>query len=85
MVLQVINKFGDGSVSMIPRTEEEYISFSKRYRINSKLSYELRFLDSFRLLPASLDTLSSNVLKEDENKFKLLMKYTTEKEQEAIF
>jgi hypothetical protein len=42
-------------------------------------------LDSFRLLPVSLDTLSSNVLKEDKNKFKLLIKYTTEKEQEAIF
>lgn len=85
MILQVINKFGTGDLNMIPKTEEEYISFSKRYTTPSGDTYELRFLDSFRLLPASLDTLSSNVLKEDKNKFRLLMKYTTEKEQEAIF
>ena len=85
MILQVLNKFGDGNVTIIPQTEEEYISFSKRYYVNSKLSYELRFLDSFKLLPASLDTLSSNLLKEGKNNLKLLLKYTTDKEQEVIF
>ena len=88
MMLKVINKFGDGNLTIIPKTEEEYISFSKDYYVNvenKNIKYELRFLDSFRILPASLDTLSSNLLQEDKSKFKLLMKYTTEKEQQAIF
>jgi hypothetical protein len=58
-VIRVPNKFGDGNVTMIRRTEEEYISFSKKYSIeidNKTLIYELKLLNSFRLLPASLDT-----------------------------
>jgi len=88
MLLKVINKFGDGKLTIIPKTEEEYISFSKDYYVEiegNKVKYELRFLDSFRLLPASLDELSSNLLKEDRSKYKLLLKYATEKQQQSIF
>jgi len=33
MLLKVINKFGDGKLTIIPITEEEYISFSKDYYV----------------------------------------------------
>ena len=61
LMLNVINKFGTGSLKVIPHTEEEYISFSKTYKIGNR-DYELRFLDSYRLMPESLDELSSNLL-----------------------
>jgi len=59
IMLNVINKFGTGNLKVIPHTEEEYISFSKTYKIGDR-DYELRFLDSYRLMPESLDELSSN-------------------------
>ena len=53
---------------MIAQTEEKYISFSKSILVdNSEVSrafdeyIQLRFVDSFRFLPKSLDKLSKNL------------------------
>ena len=53
-------------VSVIPSTKEKYISFSVGH---------LRFLDSYQFLPASLDTLISNLVKSDKTKFKAVFKF----------
>ena len=79
-MINLLNKFGEGNLKLIPHTEEKYISFSKFYN-----NYELRFLDSYRFIPESLNELSSNLLKKDKKLFKNLFKYTTKKEQDVIF
>jgi len=84
LMLNVINKFGTGNIKVIPHTEEEYISFSKTYRIGNR-DYELRFLDSYRLMPESLDELSSNLLAKGQTDFNNLLKFTSPAEQEIIF
>ncbi|KAK9512331.1 hypothetical protein O3M35_000779 [Rhynocoris fuscipes] len=55
----IVKELGyDGKdIEVIPNLEEKYISFSKI--INEKLM--LRFLDSFRFMPSSLDSLSKNL------------------------
>jgi len=84
LIINVINKFGSGNIEVIPHTEEEYISFSKSYSICNK-HYEIRFLDSYRLMPESLDELSSNLLAKGQEYFKNLLKFTSPEEQEVIF
>ena len=78
-------------IKCIPNNEEKYISFSKEiivdsYEKDGKTKYvkrELRFIDSFKFMPSSLDALSKN-LKDDQctelakeysgNKFQLMRK-----------
>src|SRR2546425_3192373 len=50
--------YDDKQIDVIPNTEERYISFSKS--INKHI--KLRFLDTFRFMPASLDKLVNNLL-----------------------
>ena len=60
-----------GKLNVIPETAEKYIFISKSLKVgeyfNKKLekampiNRELRFLDSFRFLPSSLDKLASNL------------------------
>jgi hypothetical protein len=83
-MVHLLNKFGEGELKLIPNTEEKYISFSKKYTIG-ETDYELRFLDSYRFMPESLDELSSNLLKKDKMLFKNLLKFTTKEEQDVIF
>ena len=61
-----------GDIGCIPCNEEKYISFSKRLVVGSfhtkdgkevEVNRELRFIDSFRFMPSSLDTLSKNLSK----------------------
>ena len=81
-----------GKLNVIPETAEKYIFISKSLKVgeyfNKKLektmpiNRELRFLDSFRFLPSSLDKLASNLTSDklhnlrncypEENEFKLL-------------
>jgi len=71
-----------GEISIIPLNKEFYISISKKIYINPNEILELRFLDSFRFMPSSLDSLAS-YLKEknlttiksfftDSNKFQMV-------------
>jgi hypothetical protein len=54
-------KYSD--IKVIPSNSEKYISFSyvKKRNEQSKLTYEIRFLDSFSFMNSSLDTLSKNL------------------------
>ncbi len=49
-----------GKLNVIANNSEDYISFSKYLPINENI-IEIRFLDSYRLMQSSLDTLSKNL------------------------
>ena len=60
-------------INCIPCTEEKYISFSREVVVDKfigkenkevEVKRELRFIDSFRFMPSSLDALSKNLSKE---------------------
>ena len=55
----------EGSIDVIPLNKEKYISFSKKIYFNRRELIELRFLDSFRFMPSSLDSLSKNLSDDD--------------------
>lgn len=55
----------NGEISIIPQNTERYISISKK--VSEKMT--LRFLDTFRFMPSSLDTLAKNLI-ETPDKFK---------------
>lgn len=54
-------------IFLIPNNEEKYISFSKTI---SK-SFHIRFLDTFKFMPASLDSLISTLSKDEFNHMKI--------------
>ncbi|CAL1278657.1 unnamed protein product [Larinioides sclopetarius] len=54
--------FDASQIDAIPNTEEKYISFSKKIG-----GMKLRFIDSFKFMPSSLDNLSKNLRKMPEN------------------
>ena len=67
-----IKKLGleDGKISCIPNNEEKYISFTKNVTVDKfknkegkeiNVTRELRFIDSFRFMASSLDTLTKNL------------------------
>jgi hypothetical protein len=67
-----IKKLG-GKIKCIPTNEEKYISFSKEVIVDSfvnkdgkkvDVKRELRFIDSFRFMSSSLDSLVSNLNKD---------------------
>ncbi|KAB0797146.1 hypothetical protein PPYR_08140 [Photinus pyralis] len=80
-------------IDVIPTSTEKYITFSKRVLVDEvdlesgkkeRKYMKLRFIDSFRFMPTSLDKLSTNLTSEqcaeirkffnDSNKFQLLRK-----------
>lgn len=54
----------EGKIKLLPINKEKYISFSKRLE---GTSIDFRFIDSFKFLATSLDTLASNL----EDQFKV--------------
>lgn len=52
--------FAEGEVQIIPQNKEKYISFSKILIINGH-KINLRFIDSFKFVSSSLDSLASNL------------------------
>ena len=64
-----------GELNCIPSTEEKYISFSKKIKVdeykskrtgeNVSLYFEIRFIDSFKFLQTSLANLVKNLQPED--------------------
>ena len=67
----------EGNIKCIPNNEEKYISFSKdiivgEYEKDGKkheIKHEIRFIDSFKFMPSSLEGLVGNLAKSDLSKF----------------
>ena len=82
----------DGKLDCIPCTEEKYISFSKHIKVGEyrhiqgnmcDITFEIRFLDSYKFLQSSLGNLVSNLSVDDFNntrgEFKKNIKLLTRK------
>ncbi|XP_052746715.1 uncharacterized protein LOC128199737 [Bicyclus anynana] len=52
--------FAEGEVELLPQNKERYISFSKKLNVNNG-QVSLRFIDSFKFLPCSLEQLAKNL------------------------
>ena len=73
-----------GELNCIPSTEEKYISFSKKIKVDEyrskrtgemvSLNFELRFIDSFKFLQTSLANLVGNLQPDDFQNTKEIMK-----------
>ena len=73
-----------GELNCIPSTEEKYISFSKKIKVDKyksrktgemvSLNFEIRFIDSFKFLQTSLANLVGNLQPEDFHNTKEIMK-----------
>jgi len=50
-----------GEIFVIPINKESYISVSKKKCLSGN-SFEIRFLDTYRFMPSSLDTIASNLV-----------------------
>ena len=63
----------EGDLECIPSTEEKYISFNKKIKVDEfckkgkmeNLTFEIRFIDSFKFLQTSLANLVSNLTPDD--------------------
>ena len=75
--------FTAGNIDCIPNNEERYISFTKNIEVGSYMNSEgetkpkchkIRFIDSFKFMAASLDSLVNNLL---EDAFNNLKRYYT--------
>ena len=76
----------EGKLDCIPSTEEKYISFSKHIKVGEyrdasgsrfPITFEIRFLDSFKFLQTSLANLVSNLQPDDFNSVKHAFKNNT--------
>ena len=73
-----------GELNCIPSTEEKYISFSKKIKVDEyrsrrngetiPLYFEIRFIDSFKFLSTSLANLVSNLQPDDFHNTKQVFK-----------
>ncbi|XP_065650901.1 uncharacterized protein LOC136079114 [Hydra vulgaris] len=67
-----IKKLSGRKLSCIPNNEEKYISFSREIKVDEyikegkkfEVKRKLRFLDSYRFMPFSLDALSKNLTRD---------------------
>lgn len=50
-----------GAIKILPKTKENYISFTKFIPISKEESIQLRFIDSFKFLGTSLDKLAKSM------------------------
>ena len=76
-----------GDLSFIPSTEEKYISFSKKIKVDEHFSrkkgttlpikFEIRFIDSFKFLQTSLANLVSNLQPTDFKNLNRVIKENT--------
>ena len=76
-----------GGLSCIPSTEEKYISFSKKIKVDEYFSikmgkllpkkFEIRFIDSFKFLQTSLANLVSNLQPSDFKNLNRVIKNNT--------
>ena len=71
--------FNKGNINCIPNNEEKYIFFTKNIQVGSvwnkkgetkPLNHNIRFIDSFKFMSASLDSLVDNLPKDGFNNIK---------------
>ena len=71
--------FSQGNIDCIPNNEERYISFTKSIEVgrytskegeNKPLHHKIRFIDSFKFMAESLDSLVNNLPKDAFNNLK---------------
>ena len=76
----------EGKLTCIPSTEEKYISFSKHIKVGEykdvggnvfPVTFEIRFLDSFKFLQTSLANLVSNLSPNDFHDTKYIFRSNT--------
>ena len=67
LLLEVAQKFGDREITVIPHTTEQFLSFTVDNR--------LVFLDSYKFLQSSLDSLTKNQLDKGVDTFVYLNKH----------
>ena len=71
----------EGDLECIPSTEEKYISFNKKIKVDEingvDISFEIRFIDSFKFLQTSLANLVSNLSPDDFHSTKHAFKLNT--------
>ena len=79
-----------GKLNCIPNNEEKYISFSKEIKVGEfigkdgkthEVKRELRFIDSFRFMGSSLDSISKNLTKDQ---FKNIKSYYSGKQLDLL-
>ena len=58
--------FSEGNINCIPNNEKKYISFTKRIQTG----HQIRFIDSLKFVPTSLDSLVNNLPKDAFNNVK---------------
>ena len=73
-----------GPMGVIAKNTEDYISFSIKVKVDESKEIELRFIDSFKFISSSLDSLVNNLARGgeqffgfeeyNENQYKLLIK-----------
>jgi len=64
--------FDNEPIDLLAQNKERYISFSKQFQVHPKKYITLRFIDSFKFLPSSIDSLSKNL---DDNQFNEIRKF----------
>ena len=79
LFIKKILVFSEGNIDCIPNNEERYISFTKRIQVGSytskkgetkPLHHQIRFIDSFKFMATSLDSLVNNLPKDAFNNVK---------------
>ena len=80
MITTFVKKLGEykGKLNVMPAYAEKYISIAQSFKIDTYLKNEtsvpivreMRVIDSFRFLQASLDTLSKNLNRKQMWNFK---------------
>ena len=70
-----------GDFGCIPSTEEKYISFNKKIKVDeingADITFEIRFIDSFKFLQTSLANLVSNLQPSDFHNTKYIFRGNT--------
>ena len=69
LFIKKLRTINDEDIGCIPKTDENYISFNKKVIVDKFIKdkkeivvkRELRFIDTFKFMTASLDTLSNNL------------------------
>jgi hypothetical protein len=82
-----------GDIKCIPKTEDKYISFTKKIEVDEfrgkdgkkkKVKRELRFLESFKFMASSLDKLVEGLGKDDFRNLDLMSTCHTEEQKELL-